>query len=197
MAINKDTGGSVHHTILLWPLPQLIIAVSLAGASRRLGRAAVPAAAGITAIVAISGALVINQYYVKAWRNGGAVFWTDGIVKLSDYFKQNKPPGWVLATDWSIADQIRLLHRGRILIGSGSDQVTKPEMNTEDREVLGRMLAMQDAIWVAHAPEFQIIPGANEKLLNFATLSGFRREPIAVIPDNYGRNVYDVYRFVK
>ena len=56
---------------------------------------------------------------------------------------------------------------------------------------------MQDAIWVAHRPEFQIFQGADENLLDFATRSGFRREPIAVIPDNYGRNVYDVYRFVK
>ncbi len=197
MVINRDTGGSIHHTILLWPMPQLIIAVSLAGASRRLGRAAVPAVAGITAVVALSGALVINEYYVKAWRNGGAAFWTDAILNLSDYFKQNKPPGWVIATDWSIADQIRLLHRGRILIGVGTDQVTKPEMNTEDREVLGRMLEMKEAIWVAHTPEFQIFRGANEKLLDFAALSGFRREPIAVIADNHGRNVYDVYRIVK
>src|ERR1039458_5753066 len=30
MAITANAGGSVHHTILLWPLPQLIVAVSFA-----------------------------------------------------------------------------------------------------------------------------------------------------------------------
>ena len=35
----------VHHTILLWPLPQVVIAVSFASASRRLGRAGIPALA--------------------------------------------------------------------------------------------------------------------------------------------------------
>jgi 4-amino-4-deoxy-L-arabinose transferase-like glycosyltransferase len=145
MVINRDTGGSIHHTILLWPLPQMMIAVSFAGASRRLGRAAVPAVAGISAVVALSGALVINEYYVKAWRNGGAAFWTDGILNLSTYFKQNKPPGWVMAMDWGISDQIRLLHRGRVLIGPGSDQVMKPEMNDEDREALGGMLAIPES----------------------------------------------------
>src|SRR5262249_39681212 len=32
MAITANTGGSVHHTVLLWPLPQVVIAVSLAAA---------------------------------------------------------------------------------------------------------------------------------------------------------------------
>ena len=34
------------------------------------------------------------------------------------------------------------------MVGSGSDQVNKPEMTTEDREILIRMLSMKDAIWV-------------------------------------------------
>ena len=42
MAITVGAGGSVHHAILIWPLPQMLIAVSFAAASRRLGRAAHP-----------------------------------------------------------------------------------------------------------------------------------------------------------
>src|SRR5439155_21214382 len=51
MAITANTGWSLHHTLLLWPLPQLIIAVSLAGASRRLGRFGRPAIAILVAAV--------------------------------------------------------------------------------------------------------------------------------------------------
>jgi hypothetical protein len=197
MILNKDTGGSIHHTILLWPLPQIVAAVSLAGVSRRIGRFGAPAAAGLTAVIFLSGALVINEYFVKAWRNGGAIFWTDGILKLSDYFKANKPPSWVIATDWSISDQLRLLHRGRLPVGSGTDQVVKPEMTAEDREVLGRMLSHPEFIWVAHTPPYQVFQGANEKLLEFAAASGYRKEPITSIGDSYGRTVYELYRLVK
>jgi hypothetical protein len=197
MVINKDTGGAIHHTILLWPLPQLVVAISLAGISLRLGRFGRPAVAGLTAVVALSSVLVINEYYVKAWKNGGAPFWTDAILTLSQYFKENRPPSWVIATDWSISDQIRLLHRGRIPVGAGTDQVNKPEMTAEDREVLARMLSHPDFIWVAHTRPYEIFQGADAKVLQFATAAGYRKEPITSISDSYGRPVYELYRFTK
>jgi hypothetical protein len=196
MAINQNTGGSIHHTILLWPIPQLIVAVSFAAASCRIGRAGIPAVAAITAVVAISGALVMNEYFVRVVRNGGAPFWTDGIYSLSRYLKE-RPANWVFAMDWSIADQIRLLHRGRTRIGPGSDQVMKEQMTDEDRAELTKMLGIPDTLYVAHTPEYEVFKGANEKLLQFATASGYRRENLATIPDSFGRNVYEVYRYVK
>ena len=56
MAITVGAGGSVHHAILIWPLPQMLIAVSFAAASRRLGRAAQPVAAGALAAFTLAGA---------------------------------------------------------------------------------------------------------------------------------------------
>ena len=197
MVTNFETGGSIHHTILLWPLPHLIIAVAFAGASRRLGRYALPAAAGLTAVVALSGVLVMNEYYAKARRNGGAPFWNNGVLTLSRYFKENPPPSWVIAMDWTISNPIRLLHRGRILIGPGTDQIVKPEMNSEDREVLDRMLSNRDFVWVASLPDFEIMKGANEKLLQYAAAAGYHREVLTIIPDSHGRNVYEVYKVVK
>ena len=55
MAITANTGASVHHTILLWPFPQVVIAVSFASASRRLGRAGIPALAVTMAVLMVSG----------------------------------------------------------------------------------------------------------------------------------------------
>jgi hypothetical protein len=197
MAINQNTGGSIHHTILLWPFPQFIIAVSFAAASKRAGRAGIPAVAGITAVVALSSALVMNEYFVKAWRNGGAPFWTDGIFSLSRYFRDNRPPGWIIALDWSISDQLRMLHRGGLTVGNGNEQVIKEKLTEEDRRIVEQMLGIKDAVWVAHTRDFEIIKGGNEKMLQFAAASGYRRETLAVIPDSFGRNVYEVYRLVK
>ena len=36
MAVTANAGGSVHHAILLWPFPEMVIAVSFAAASRTL-----------------------------------------------------------------------------------------------------------------------------------------------------------------
>src|SRR6266542_1473430 len=35
MALTRNAGGGVHHTVLLWPFPQFIVAVVLARASER------------------------------------------------------------------------------------------------------------------------------------------------------------------
>src|SRR5207302_11187398 len=55
MAVTVNAGGSVHHAILLWPLPEMVIAVSVAAASRRLGRAGVPTLAAVLGGMMILG----------------------------------------------------------------------------------------------------------------------------------------------
>jgi len=47
MAVTANAGASVHHAILLWPFPEMVIAVSFAAASRRLGRAGIPSVAAV------------------------------------------------------------------------------------------------------------------------------------------------------
>jgi hypothetical protein len=201
MAINENTGGGIHHTILLWPLPQFIVAVSFAGVSYQLGRAGKPVFAAVTAVVAISGALVINEYFVKAVRNGGAAFWTDGIYALSHYLKdtlglKDSPSPMVFALDWGIGEQIRLLHRGRIRVYGGMDQVSKPEMTPADRARVADMIAPPGNIFIAHTPEFEVFTGSSRRLIEFAAATGYRRELLSTIADSYGRQVYEVYRFV-
>lgn len=116
MAITANTGGSVHHTILLWPLPQVVIAVSLAASSRRLGRAGIPAVAVVLAVMMISGALVINEYYTVMLRDGGAQSWTDAIYPLSTYVKNTPATVAVVCLDWGILDPLRLLEHGKLAL---------------------------------------------------------------------------------
>src|SRR5262249_11850390 len=71
IALTVHAGGSVHHAILIWPLPQMVIAISFAAASRRLGRAAVPVLAAALAVMMVAGLLVTNEYFALLVRNGG------------------------------------------------------------------------------------------------------------------------------
>ena len=134
MAINASTGGSVHHTILLWPLPQIIIAISLAAASRRLGRAGMTAIAAVVAVVMASGLLVTNEYHFLMMRNGGSQNWTDAIFGLADYMKGISPSN-VFCVDWGIMDSMRLLSRGKLPLRVGTDPITKPALTDVDRRI--------------------------------------------------------------
>ena len=196
MAINRETGGAIHHTILLWPLPQFIMAISFSAVSYRLGRAGIPAFAAIVAILGTSGALVTNEYFATAVRNGGGPAWSDAIFPLSRYLKDSETR-WVLALDWGIVEQLHLLHRGKVLVGGGFDQISKPEMTGEDRAIVERMLSNPENLFIAHTPAFEFFHGHIQKMTAFATAVGYRRELLAEIADNHGRNVFDVYRFVK
>ena len=192
MAITLNAGGSVHHTILLWPLPEMAVAVSFAAASRRLGPAAVPATA--LAVTMVAGVLQINEYYRLAWRNGGAQNWTDAVYSLSDYMKGAHAKE-VYCVDWGILDSLRLLNRGKLPQEAIFDAVP-PDQGTPDMRLITAAAAGPDHVFIAHSKGFEFFEGRNAKLLKAAEGAGYRREMLALIPDSFGRPTYEVYRFV-
>ena len=194
MAIIAGTGGSVHHTILLWPLPYMVIGISFAAASRRLPRAGIPALAAILVVLFASEALVTNEYYALALRNGGSPNWTDGIFALSDYLK-GVPAKTMYSMDWGILDSLRLLSRGKFPLLVGTDQVSKPELSPEDRRIAEQMVAAPGAVFLAHTKDFEFFHD-NQKMIRFAAGEGYLPETMAVVSDSFGRPTYEVYHFV-
>jgi 4-amino-4-deoxy-L-arabinose transferase-like glycosyltransferase len=195
MAITVDAGGSVHHTILLWPLPEMAIAVSFAAASRRLGRAAIPAAAGILAVTMAAGVLQINEYYRLAWRNGGAQNWTDAIFPLSEKMKDVHATE-VYSVDWGILDSLRLLNRGKLHQEAIFDAVPPPDQGAPDMTRIEAAVGEPDHVFIAHSKGLEFFEGRNGRLLQAAEAAGYRRETIAAIRDSFGRPTYEAYRFV-
>jgi 4-amino-4-deoxy-L-arabinose transferase-like glycosyltransferase len=194
MAVTANAGGSVHHAILIWPLPQMVMAISFASASRRMGAAGIPAIASVVAVIMISGLLVTNEYYSLIVRNGGSQNWTEAIFGLADYLKGTSP-GNVYCVDWGMTDSLRLLSRGKLPLRVGTDPITKPELNVPDRELLGRMISSPANLFVNHTKDFEFFKGVNDKLVKFAAEAGYRREILSVISDRNGRRVYEVYHF--
>jgi 4-amino-4-deoxy-L-arabinose transferase-like glycosyltransferase len=195
MAITANAGGSVHHAILLWPLPQMVIAISFAAASRRLRRAGIPALALVLAVLMVSSLLVTNEYRSVILRNGGSPNWTDAIFRLAGYMK-GVPADNVFCMDWGIMDSLRLLSSGKLPLRVGTDPINKPALDDADRQYLARTIQGPGQVFINHTKDFEFFPGVNDKLVKYAADAGYRRELIAVIPDSYGRPVYEVYRFV-
>jgi 4-amino-4-deoxy-L-arabinose transferase-like glycosyltransferase len=197
MAITANAGGSVHHAILLWPLPQMIVAISFAAASRRLKSAGIPVLAAALVVMVSANVLVTNEYYWRMRRNGGALNWTDAIFRLSSYLKTAPPASNIFSVDWGIMDSLRLLNRGKLTLRVGTDPISKAALTEADREFLGVMIGRPDHLFINHTKDFEFFAGLNAKLVAYAQTAGYQRRIEAVIPDNYGRPVYEVYRFVK
>jgi len=194
MAVTARAGTSVHHAILLWPFPAMVIAVSFAAASRRLGRAGIPSVAAVLMVLMVSGALVTNEYYTLMLRNGSQN-WTDAIFKLAGYMK-GVPSSGIYCADWGIMDGLRLLDQGKLPLNVGTDPIRQPELSQGDRDYLARMISEPRHVFIAHTKAYEVFEGVNAKLLKYAAESGYEREMVAVIPDGWGRPVYEVYRFV-
>src|SRR5439155_22031912 len=82
MAITKNAGGSAHHTVLLWPCPQILIALASSQLCTRdwIGkRVARWCGCVLVAVLATSNILVVNEYYSHAIRNGPGINFTDAI----------------------------------------------------------------------------------------------------------------------
>ena len=196
MAITANAGGSVHHAILIWPLPEMVIAISFAAASRRLKGAGIPALAAVLVIQMTSGMLVTNEYYWRMRRNGGAMNWTDAVFPLSQYMTTVRASN-VFSVDWGIMDSLRMLNRGKLPLRVGTDPISKPALTDTDREFLASMIGQPDHLFINHTKPFEFFTDVNEKLVKYAEAAGYRRKIEAVIPDSNGRPVYEVYRFVR
>jgi hypothetical protein len=195
MATNAGTGGSVHHTILLWPFPQFVVAVSFAAASKRLGRAGVPVLAVAAIVMTASAVLVGNEYFYVCYTLGGTPAWSDSMVPLADSLKGVR--GTVYCVDWGMLDPLRYLSHGKLMVAVGDDPIGKPQLTAEDREAVLRMLDDPGALFVTHTKDFENFPGRRDKLVNFAADAGYQRETVTAISDSFGHPAYEVYRFSK
>jgi 4-amino-4-deoxy-L-arabinose transferase-like glycosyltransferase len=196
MALTANAGSGLHHTILLWPFPQIIIAISFAETSRRLGRAGVPIVAAVTSLLVASGLVLINEYYARIARNGGAISWTDALCSLSEYMK-TVPAKTVYSLDWGFFDALRMLSNGVLPMRVGEDPIDKPQLSADDRRTVLDMVSTPDNVFIAHRKGFEFHPGLAAKMTEFAEGAGYRRQDLATIPDSNGRPTFEVFRFVQ
>ncbi len=194
MAVNANTGASVHHTILLWPLPQAVIAISFAAASRRLGRAGLPALGAGLALFAAIGILVTNEYRAHMVRNGATIAWTEALFPLHESLHGRTQS--IFCMDWGMLNSLLLLSNGQLKLFVGTDAIY-PIRNAgaDDLRSVKWMLDQPDAEFVAHTASAEFFRGASERLTEIASGLGYRRVAIATVSDGFGRNVFQVYRF--
>jgi hypothetical protein len=195
MALNANTGGSIHHTILLWPLPQAIAAISLAAVSRRLRRGGLPILAAAVAIPICAGVLVTNEYHAQIVRNGGTAGWTPALFPLTDYMEAH-PAEYIFCMDWGMHNTLLLESRGSLKLYIGTDPVLDDrEPTAEDLGKIRWMLDQPDTEFISHTPENEFFKEANERLTAAATDMGYRKAPETTVSDGFGRKVFEVYRF--
>lgn len=193
MALTRGAGGSAHHAILLWPLPQWIVAVTLADLSHRLPRTQL-VTAGATAVIAGSGLLVTNEYLAQFIRHGAGPYWTDAMGPLTQRLLSN-PAGAVVVVDWGILDSVRVLGRGRLPLFQAIDLASREELDEEQTRALRWLLELPQPVFVGYAQEQREVAPSGERLAAHVARLGFRKQTVNSVHDRHGRRVFEIYRF--
>ena len=175
MAITRDAGGSAHHAVLLWPLPQLFIAVAFAQASFSLKKAG-PwiLAVALTALVAVN-LLNCNQYFYQLSRFGGAGSWTDAIYPLSAGVPKI-PASTILVDDWGILTPLLVLHRGALPLRIASAPFMSDNPSPADIAEAHQSFAEKNAVWLGHTTANEQFTGVGARLVKLAAASGYRKK---------------------
>ncbi len=186
MAVTERAGASVHHVVLLWPLPHLLVALVAAEMLR-------PAAAVVIAVACGSNLLVLNQYYTQMVRFGSPSVWSDAIFTLTNRLRDLRP-NHIFMMDWGTIDNVRLLSRGRLPIHVGMDAVGKDPPDEADRALFRRMVDLPNAVFITYVEPWEQVEGTNRRTAILAGQLGCTVNVVEVIKDRNGRPVFRILR---
>jgi hypothetical protein len=112
MLVFRDAGAGPHHTVLLDPAPQFIVAASAVALTERWRRGGKAVLIAICVLVAGSNLWLLGHYAQAARANGFSVYWTDGVKNLAQVLGAQSLQ--VAALDWGIHNGVQIESRDAV-----------------------------------------------------------------------------------
>jgi hypothetical protein len=187
MASTRDAGASIHHTVLLWPFPQLFVAVAISQIPWKW------LAASAAILLVVMNLLVINQYIAQFERNGADGPFSDAIYPLSAALS-DVPGQKIYVLDWGIQNPLNLLHDGRLTMTSGHDPFMSDTPSDWLKAAADRMFRDPGGLFIAHTEKRENFTGVRQRFDQAAAAAGCHEASLQTIPDSNGRPVFEIFR---
>jgi hypothetical protein len=185
MAVTRDAGGSIHHTVLLWPFPHLFIA-AVAGAFRWRFVAAV------TGVVLVAmNLLVLSQYTLQFERDGADGVFSDAIFPLSKTVAAHADQK-LYFLDWGMRDALDFMYWGRLRLIPANSPFMSDDPSAWDRREITGMFSDPNALFVTHVAAREEFKGVRDRFARNAATAGRRQELVETICDSNGRPVFEI-----
>ncbi len=184
MALVGKTGGSIHHVLLLWPVPQMLLAV----AGRELARRRQPGgwvAVGALSLMVAGNLLLLNQYYADLATKGAGPVFTDAVEPLRERLDAANAEQ-ILAVDWGYQGTLCLQSKGRLPVTA---------LAFDDPPQLRRWIRQPATVFVAHSQQVEQVAGVHGRLRAAARELGWERQITTQIEDRNGRPRFELWRF--
>ncbi len=172
--------GSLHHIVLLYPMPHLLVAVAVSSIHRRY----LPAL--LSAVLVASNLLVFDTYLTQLRRSGACGLFTDATGPLSNSFSEGTDH--VYTIDYGLWENVWLLHRGNM-------QVRELWVLSQPGFVMQEALRDPRAVFVDHLSDHEYYIGAGQHLSEIAKAMGLQKVTIRSISDSKGRPQMEVFRY--
>jgi len=190
----RKAGGSVHHTILLWPLPQLLLGLAAGAVAARWPRRIWAVTAMLIVGATASNLTVLNTHLAQLIAFGPAISWNDAIRPLVNELGRHQNR-LVFAADWGILQQVEFYGRGRIGFHPGSDGIVLGLPDELSKKHLRASLEDPRLLFVTFTDGNDMFPGTRKKLLDFAAGEGYRDNLLAVIRDRHTAPIFEIHEF--
>ncbi len=187
MAVTRNAGMAVHHTVLLWPMPHLLVGAAFGSLPWRWMRA------GLLSLLAASNLLVINQYIVQFERNGAEGYFTDAVNPLAASLS-GAPGDTVYFIDLGIWEGADFLQRRKMDLRESYAALIPALPDPEQRREIDAMLANPHALFVDHVPSREIFRGVEQHLETTARSEGYEKVAAGTVADRNGRPVFELFR---
>ena len=187
MFVTRGAGTGIHHIVLLWPFPHLLVGIALSALRPRW------ATVGAAALV-VSNLLVINYYFVQFDRNGAEGKFTDAIAGLSNALPA-EPGDSIHIADWGIYEALTYLERGRLPLHYAPELLVAVHPTSAQNRAMAAMIADPHGLFVTHVAAREIFRGARDRLEAAAAANGWSKRVVETISDSNGRPVFELWRF--
>ena len=188
MAVTRNAGTAIHHTVLILPMPQLLVGTVLGALPWRWLRV------GLAALLIGANLLVVNEYVAQFERNGSYGSFTGATGPLAESLAQSSGEN-IHFIDWGIYDPVDFLLRGRPNLSQAYPLLIQATPDPGQQRSIEAMLADPNALFVDHLPALEIFPGVGAHLEAIASSEGYEEIPIRTVADRNGRAIFQVFRF--
>ena len=188
--------GSVHHITLIYPFAQIFLAAGIVAGAQSLGeRFSMTLAATAAATVCVAVLTLVNlnsllRQYDVMLRYGGSTVWSEAIYELDDYL-ESEQPRHVVAVQWGVFTQLRLLSKDRLHVVEAPQPHGSPE---DPLDKLGQWIPRPNSLFVLLAADQpNPFPQMREIFHQTARRLGYEPRLKRAIADRQGRIIYEVF----
>ena len=188
MAVTRNAGTGIHHTVLVWPMPQLLVGTALGALPWRWLRV------GSVALLIGANLLVVNQYIAQFERNGTYWNFTDATNPLAASLART-PDRNIYVIDWGIYETVDFLLQGNAHLHESYPLLIQPTPDAGQRREIDAMIVDPHAVFVDHIPALEEFHGVGAHIEAIARSEGYEKIPIRTVADRNGRTKFQVFRF--